>query len=154
MAGRPGNAKEKPDTLTPKPDPMKTKILLLSVLFIALAAGCKTKSPEQQAPADLSAGMPKMITAKVYIKPGLEEDFIKVAQWIIDNTHKEEGCLEYTLYQDPYNRSNFFFFERYKDQAAIDLHFAAPYFKEFGDKISDWTSQPTEIKILDIAGER
>jgi len=133
---------------------MKTKTLLLSVLFIVLVAGCKTKTTEQQAAADLSASVPVMITAKVYIKPGFEEEFIKAAQWIIENTHMEEGCLEYTLYQDPYNKTNFFFFERYTNQAAIDIHFAAPYFKEFGDKISGWTSQPAEIKILDIAGER
>ena len=136
---------------------MKTKItLLLSVLsFIAFA--CNQQKPAQNEITEVmaqAADYPKMITARVYIKPGFEEEFIESAKWIIENTHKEEGCLEYTLYQDPYNKSNFFFFERYKNQAAIDTHFAASYFKEFGDKVSGMTSQPTEIKILDIAGEK
>jgi len=136
---------------------MKTRILILSLVLMASISACKTKTTEEQTGPVQTAAAPvyqKMITARVFIKPGFEEEFIKSAQWIIDNTHKEEGCLEYTLYQDPYNKTNFFFFERYKDQAAIDLHFAASYFKEFGDKTSAWTSQPTEIKILDIAGEK
>jgi quinol monooxygenase YgiN len=93
----------------------------------------------------------KMITAKVFIKAGQEAKFAEAAKWIIDLTLKEEGCLEYTLYQDPYNPTNFFFFERYKDQAAVDAHFAASYFTEFGTKIGDITSQPAEIKIWDIS---
>lgn len=136
---------------------MKTKTIFLTIALAMVAFACKPKSteivisPETQTAA---AAYQKMITARVFIKPGFEVEFIKSAQWIIDNTHKEEGCIEYTLYQDPYNRSNFFFFEKYRDQAAIDFHFAASYFKEFGDKVAGMTSQPTEIKIIDIAGEK
>ncbi len=136
---------------------MKTKLLIILIVFLAAAAACKTKPAEEQKQSEAqvaTADYQKMITARIFIKPGFEEEFIKSAQWIIDNTHKEEGCIEYTLYQDPYNRSNFFFFEKYRDQAAIDFHFAASYFKEFGDKVAEMTSQPTEIKIIDIAGER
>ena len=95
-----------------------------------------------------------MIIAKVYIKTGSEADFISAAQEMITNSNKEEGCTGYTLYQDPYEQTNFIFVESYKNQAAVDAHFAAPYFKGFGDKIANMTSKPAEIKVLDIAGEK
>jgi len=136
---------------------MKTKTVVLTIVLIGIMAACKPKPAEQDVTPETQTAAPayqKMITARVFIKPGFEEEFITSAQWIIDNTRKEEGCLEYTLYQDPYNKSNFFFFEKYRDQAAIDFHFAATYFKEFGDKVAGITSQPTEIKIIDIAGEK
>ena len=95
-----------------------------------------------------------MIIAKVYIKPGSESDFISAASMMIENSNKEEGCLGYMLYQDPYEKTNFIFVESYKNQAAVDAHFATPYFKEFGTKIADMTSMPAEIKVLDIAGEK
>ncbi|MFN8241509.1 MAG: putative quinol monooxygenase [Bacteroidales bacterium] len=134
---------------------MKSKIVLSALIILFAALACKPKQapikvegvPLTVVPADTQ----KMITAKVYIKAGHETEFIEAAKWIIENTHKEAGCLEYSLYQDPYNKSNFFFFERYKNQAAIDTHFAATYFKEFGTKIGDIVSQPTEIKISDIS---
>jgi len=96
----------------------------------------------------------KMITAKVFIKAGKEADFISTARKIIENSNKEEGCLEYMLYQNPYETTNFIFVEKYKDQAAIDFHFETPYFKEFGTITADMTSKPAEIKILDIACEK
>lgn len=135
---------------------MKTKILiLLGILFIAGVA-CKQQTPA--VPAQPTAVQPaiikKMITAKVFIKPGKEADFISAAKVMVENSNKEPGCRGYTLYQDPYEKTSFIFVETYDNQEAIDFHFATPYFKEFGQTIADMVSSPAEIKILDISGEK
>lgn len=136
---------------------MNTRIIILLVLFTLIGFAFKTKTTVQQKKSEKSvqsAVFQKMITAKVFIKTGKESEFLSAAKVIVANTNKEGGCLGYMVYQDPYEKTNFIFVERYKNQAAIDAHFAAPYFKEFGTKISDMTSKPTEIKIFDIAGEK
>jgi quinol monooxygenase YgiN len=136
---------------------MKTKILILAVLFTVIGFACNPKAPSPPVKPEVSvqpADYQKMITARVFIKPGSETDFISIAKMMIENSNKEEGCLGYMLYQDPYEKTNFIFVERYKNQAAIDVHFATPYFKEFGAKTADMTARPVEIKILDIAGEK
>ena len=136
---------------------MKTKILILSILLSLTGISCKPKAPAQPSQPETVVQAPdyqKMITAKVFIKPGKEADFISAAKMMIENSNKEEGCLGYMLYQDPYEKTNFIFVEKYKNQAAIDVHFATPYFKEFGTITADWTSKPMEIRIIDIAGEK
>jgi quinol monooxygenase YgiN len=136
---------------------MKTKILVLSILLGLIGMSCKQKTtvrppqPETVVPAP---DYQKMITAKVFIKSGKESDFISEARVMIENSNKEEGCLGYMLYQNPYEKTNFIFVERYVNQAAIDVHFATSYFKEFGNKVADMTSKPMELKIFDIAGEK
>jgi len=135
---------------------MKSKILLLLVIICFAGVSCK-QSTTSQAPQPesiiTSSIVKKMIIAKVYIKSGREDDFISAAKTMIENSNKEEGCLGYMLYQDPYEKTNFIFVESYKDQAAIDFHFGTDYFKGFGDLIGDMTSQATDIKILDISAE-
>lgn len=139
---------------------MKTKILFLLILAVVIVISCKSKAPAPPAqPSQTETVAPapdyqKMITAKVFVLPGKEADFISAAKMMIENSNKEEGCLDYMLYQDPFEKTNFIFVEKYKNQAAIDVHFATPYFKEFGSKTADMTSKPTEIKIIDIAGEK
>lgn len=139
---------------------MKTKVLILSILLSVFGISCKSKAPTQPAqssqPEEVvqTPDYQKMITAKIFIKPGKETDFISAAKLMIENSSKEEGCLGYMLYQDPYEKTNFIFVEKYKNQAAIDVHFATTYFKEFGATIGDMTSKPSEIKIIDIAGEK
>src|SRR4030042_4027597 len=135
---------------------MKTKVLILTIILATMSVACKQKPPAQQEQSEVSilpADYQKMITAKVFIKPGRESDFISAAQVMIENSNREEGCLGYMLYQDPYEKTNFIFVENSKNQAAIDFHFATSYFIEFGEQIAEMTSMPTEIKIIDIAGE-
>jgi len=136
---------------------MKTKILFLYAILVIIGVSCKSKPAEISSQSEITAqstDSKKMILAKVYIKSGKESDFIESARIMIENSNKEEGCLGYMLYQDPYEKTNFIFVETYKNQAAVDAHFAAAYFKEFGPRIADLTSKATEIKILDIAGEK
>jgi quinol monooxygenase YgiN len=136
---------------------MKTKILILSVLLSVIGISCKPKAPALPSQPEATvqpSDFKKMITAKVFIKPGKESDFLTAAKVMVENSNKEEGCLGYMVYQDPFEKTNFIFVESYKNQAAIDVHFATPYFKEFGAKTADIISKPTEIKILDIAGEK
>lgn len=136
---------------------MKTTILILFIAFTLGGFACK---PRANAPAEKpeAALQPvenkKMITARVFIKPGSEADFISAAKMMIENSNKEEGCLGYMLYQDPYEKTNFIFVETYKNQAAIDAHFATPYFQEFGTVVGDMTSREMEIRIYDIVGEQ
>jgi quinol monooxygenase YgiN len=62
----------------------------------------------------------------------------------------EKGCLSYTLYQDPFEKTSFIVVELYTNQAAINEHFGTHYFKEFGSKAGNLTVKPSEIKIYDI----
>jgi quinol monooxygenase YgiN len=139
---------------------MKSKTLIMLAFLTLFGISCKPKAPAQpEMPAVPEAAVQntdykKMITARVYIKPGKEAEFIEAAKSIIEASNKEEGCTGYMLYQEPYEKTNFIFVETYKNQAAVDFHFATPYFKEFGTKIADLVSKPAEIKVLDIAGEK
>jgi len=136
---------------------MKTKILALVILCAVIGFAFRTEKPLVSSQAQVTAqpaGNPKMIIAKVFIKAGHEAEFIEKAKEMIVNSNKESGCLGYMLYQDPYEKTNFIFVEKYKSQAAIDAHFASSYFKAFGPKISDLTAKATDIKIIDIAAEK
>ena len=136
---------------------MKTKLFILLIISGLTGFSCKQNVQKDQSEPESAVTASehvKMITAKVFIKPGSETDFISAAQKMIENSNKEEGCLGYMLYQDPYDKTNFIFVERYIDQAAIDFHFETPYFKEFGTITAEMTSKPAEVKILDIAGEK
>lgn len=133
--------------------------MVLMICLPVFGMSCKQKTIPAQPQAEATANpqppdYQKIIQAKVFIKEGNEAAFIEAAKTIIENSNKEEGCLYYQLFQSPYEKRSFLFVERYKNQAAIDFHFGTQYFKEFGEKIANLTSKPTEIVIYDIAGEK
>jgi quinol monooxygenase YgiN len=136
---------------------MKAKLFVL-VFSMALISNTYGNMNAKEKTKDLSNsaqtattdyGM--MIIANVTVKPDKAKAFTDAAKEIIEKSNKEAGCKSYQLYQDPYNNTKFVFVEEYKNQAAIDAHFASDYFKAFGPKISDLVTEPAKIKIITMS---
>jgi quinol monooxygenase YgiN len=73
-----------------------------------------------------------MIILKVdmLVKPGTEEKCKEYIRLLQQHSRQEPGCLLYVGHQSVENPRKFLFYEQYKDQAALDAHRAAPYFKQ------------------------
>ena len=138
---------------------MKTKLLVLlfSLALISISYGSKKTGENTKIAGtflqatDTDYGM--MILANLTVKPEKVKAFTEAAKEIIEKSNKEAGCKFYQLYQDPYDNAKFVFVEEYKNQAAVDAHFASDYFKAFGPKISDMVAEPAKIKIISVAKE-
>jgi quinol monooxygenase YgiN len=74
-----------------------------------------------------------MIVLKVdmLVKPGAEEECKKYIRILQEHSRKEPGCLMYVGHQSTENPRKFLFYEQYRDQAALDAHRNAPYFKQY-----------------------
>ncbi len=136
---------------------MKAKFFLLILAVVLILAGCDNKKAAQTSDArnTIVASPPAdstmMIIANLLIKPEKIKDFVEAARVMIENSNKEPGCRFYKLFQDPYENTKFVFVEEYKNQAAVNEHFAAEYFKAFGPKIADFVAEPGKIKIVTVA---
>lgn len=138
---------------------MKTKFLVLTFCLALISVcygGTKSVQNSKSTGKMTQATTPDnvmMITATLTIKADKIKNFTAAAKEMIANAHKEAGCLSYQLYQDPYENTKFIFVEKYKNQAAVDAHFATDYFKAFGAKIADLVAEPSNIRIISVAKE-
>lgn len=136
---------------------MKSKALILLVGIAIIFASCDSKKSGQTQSAPMAGntvmGYKMVIVATLIVKPDKIEDFETAAKDIVEQSNKETGCLSYQLLHDPYNLSKFVFVEEYKNQDAVNAHFAADYYKAFGPKIGDLIDGAAEIKIFSVAKE-
>ena len=74
-----------------------------------------------------------MIVLKVemLVKPGTEEKCKELVRVMQEHSRKEAGCLLYIGHQSIEDPRRFFFYEQYTDQAALEFHRNAPYFKQY-----------------------
>jgi quinol monooxygenase YgiN len=100
-----------------------------------------------------SAGVKKIISAQVFIKPEKVDAFLAATKDLIEMSRTEEGCISYSLYQDPLDKTKFLFFEEWKNQVAVDFHFATKHFKKFGETLNECGSAPAVITIYDSVAE-
>lgn len=72
-----------------------------------------------------------LITGTVAVLAADRAAFQKLAERQVRLSRTEEGCISYTCGEDTLKANTFTFIEHWKDQAAVDLHFAQDYCHQF-----------------------
>jgi (4S)-4-hydroxy-5-phosphonooxypentane-2,3-dione isomerase len=72
-----------------------------------------------------------VLKVDMQVKPGTEEKCKEYIRLLQQNSRKEPGCLLYIGHQSTEDPRKFFFYEQYKDHAALEAHRGAPYFKQY-----------------------
>jgi quinol monooxygenase YgiN len=65
------------------------------------------------------------------VKPGAEKQTLEIMRKMEENTRREPGNRMYVGQQSTGDPRRFCFYEQYVDQAALEAHRAAPYFKQY-----------------------
>ena len=68
------------------------------------------------------------IVAKFIVNEGQEDNFLKLVNELGVASRAEKGCIEYVLHKDVQKPLAYCILEKWKDQAAIDLHNNSTHF--------------------------
>ena len=63
-------------------------------------------------------------------KEGQEEKAAEILRRLTEASLREPGCLMYAVHRHRDNPRQFFLYEKYKDEAALEAHRQAPHFLE------------------------
>jgi quinol monooxygenase YgiN len=94
-----------------------------------------------------------IVAGSFEIKPDERDEFLAGRHDAMRESRSEPGCLEYTMSADPIDPGRVVLFERWADQASLDVHMAA---MRNAPRSSGPTVAPISatITIYDVAGER
>ena len=92
------------------------------------------------------------VVATIRVKPGMEQDFETVARELVAKVRANEpGCALYALHRRQEGGEGpptYVFMERYRDQAAVDVHRGTDYFKTLGRKMGEYMEGRAEVVRL------
>ena len=81
---------------------------------------------------------------KVRVKAAEKERFLKAIEVdALGSEGDEPGCLRFNVLQDEKDANVYYFYEVYKDQAALEAHRAAPHYAVWRAAV-DTLDGPTE----------
>jgi quinol monooxygenase YgiN len=84
------------------------------------------------------------IWVKVRVKADQKERFLKAIEVDALGSEKDEaGCLRFNVLQDAKDPNVYYFYEVYKDEAALEAHRAAPHYAVWR-AAADTLDGPTE----------
>jgi autoinducer 2-degrading protein len=66
---------------------------------------------------------------KVRVKPAERERFLKAIEVdALGSERDEPGCMRFNVLQDAQDQNVYYFYEVYRDEAALEAHRAAPHY--------------------------
>ncbi len=95
-----------------------------------------------------------IITGRAAVSDGNRKRFLEIAEAQTRASRREEGCLEYSFYEDAMVPGLFLFLEKWKDQAAIDFHFKQSYCLDFIEEAGRLATDDPDISIFEVQSQR
>ena len=86
-----------------------------------------------------------IITSEVIISEERWNDALELAHAHVTASRKEDGCISHRYLTSPEIDHCIFFYEEWKDQAAIDFHFQQENSKQIDRNFRSWATN--EVKI-------
>jgi len=88
------------------------------------------------------------LIALLHSNTDAEDTFELELKKLVEASNREEGCLQYELYQYQDERCHYIIIEEWKDEASLKHHQETPHYKNFGRVAPVLLSKPAEIKTL------
>ena len=124
---------------------MNTLIKALGLSLCVMLAGCASQPTNGVA----SMTNPLISIAVLKAKPGQEQALKAGLLALVEPTRTEPGNLDYVLFELRDEPGTFYMREAFKNQAALDAHFAMPYFLRFAATADDLLQEPLKLIFLE-----
>jgi len=87
------------------------------------------------------------LIVKLRIKPEQRDTFLKAVEVdALGSERDEPGCLRFNVLQSEEDENVYYFYELYKDEAALDAHRAAPHYAVWREAAAVALTEPAEVK--------
>lgn len=87
-------------------------------------------------------------------RPGLGLQLRERLELLARLSRQEDGCLEYTLLEDPTDPCRFSLYERWADAGALADHDTTSYVREFAASFDQLLDEPLRVRRLRRADGR
>ena len=118
-------------------------------LLVSLTAGCASQHPSLSPNGVSTMQKPLVSIAVLKAKPGQQQALKQGLLALVEPTRTEPGNLDYVLFELRDEPGTFYMREAFKNQAALDAHFATPYFKAFAAAADGLLKEPLQLIFLE-----
>ncbi len=95
-----------------------------------------------------------VVVGRVRTDDERREELIRIGQAVARASREEAGCIDYRLTEDSEVRNDFVFVEEWRDEAALQAHFATPHIATFMREILGAILGQPDVGFHTVASSR
>lgn len=92
-----------------------------------------------------------VIAGHIRIDPANREAAVAAAAEVMEETHKEPGCISYTFSGAIDDEALFHLFEEWESQEALDAHFKTPHMAKFQSAMGGFGVKEIKIQRYEVS---
>jgi autoinducer 2-degrading protein len=82
------------------------------------------------------------------VKPEHVSEYLEIVRYDAEHSQTDEpGCLRFDVVQDRDQPNRFYFYEVYRDEAALEAHRQTVHFKRYFESVQPWLVSPPERRF-------
>ena len=90
----------------------------------------------------------KVLAVTIRVKKNKIEEAQNFFRTFVSPSRSEAGCIQYDLFQSSDDPQIFYFFEKWKDDKAFDVHCAQPFLADFQSRYVELLEEPNKLLWL------
>jgi quinol monooxygenase YgiN len=90
-----------------------------------------------------------IVTGTIKVRPDRIDEAMRVSLDHVHRSRTEPGCLVHSVHRDVEDPLTLFFFEQWRDDAALSAHFAVPGSREFVNAITELATERPVLNMYD-----
>jgi len=87
------------------------------------------------------------VIAKNFVKEDKLGKVLELTKELVAKTVKEDGCIQYEMYQDEKDTSTLIMIEEWKTMEALNNHMSSEHFKRIVPQMNECMAQRAELNI-------
>lgn len=91
-----------------------------------------------------------IVILKMVVRPEKREDFLEIIRGILEPTRVENGCLDYSFYQDFEDNNSFVILEQWANQQDLERFVRSENYRQLLAAM-ELLTEPPEVKINAIS---
>lgn len=95
-----------------------------------------------------------VLIARLKVKADKIEELKTASMALVEDSRREAGNINYDIHQSTEDETLFFWHETWANKAAIDEHFATPFFGEFFKVVEEIAAEPPQINLTRMITEK
>ena len=92
-----------------------------------------------------------VIAGHIQIDPANREAAVAAAAEVMEETHKESGCISYTFSGALADEGLFYIFEEWETQEAVDAHLKTPHMAKFQGAMGGFGVKGIKIQRYEVS---
>lgn len=92
-----------------------------------------------------------IIAGTVPIDPTKKADALKLMKAMYEASEREQGCISYRFYLNPWDESQVMVFEEWESAEALEAHFRAEHMEAFRKQLPNYVTGPMQIKRYEVS---